>query len=72
MTTAAALRNVTGTRYYNGRKLQECLTARKPFVGILRIFGCEAWIRVSQRKKLDPIARRGIVLQSSPRANDRV
>lgn len=72
VSTAASLRNITGTRAHDGKTPVEVLSGVRPFVGNLRTFGCEVWMLVSKRKKLDPKARRGILLQSLPRRNYRV
>ena len=72
VTTAAELQNMVGTRSLDRKTPSKLLTSNRPFVGILRTFGCGAWTLVSKRKKLDPKARRGIVLRSLPRGVYRV
>lgn len=64
VSTATSPRNVTGTRTHDGKTPIKILSGSCPFVGNIRTFGCEVWMFLPERKKLDPMARRGILLQS--------
>lgn len=69
---ACALRNLTAVSSYEARTPVEILNSHKPHVRTLRVFGCEAWIHVPKRKKLEVKAGRGVVLRSLPHEKYRI
>ena len=72
VTTAAYLRNLTTSNAIVGRTPMEMLTGRSPYVGHLRCFGCEVWVFVSHRKKLDSKSRGAFLLGCLLHRNYRV
>ena len=64
LSTAVYLRNRSPSVAVKGKTLFEAWTGHKPNVRHLRVFGCEAYAHVpkDERKKLDPKARKCILL----------
>ena len=64
VSTAVYLRNRSPTAAVNGMTPFEALTGDKPCVGILRVFGCLAYVHVpkDERRKFDSKSKRCILL----------
>lgn len=70
--TATRIMNTISCDANNGMTPHQVLTGTVPNLESLRTFGCEVWIHVAKRKKLEKKARRGILLRSLPHLNYRV
>ena len=64
LSTAVYLRNRSLTRAVDGLTPCEAWTGKKPDVAHMRVFGCEAYAHIpkDERRKLDPKARKSILL----------
>lgn len=72
MVTGVRLLNCSLTPAKNGRPTREVIDGHVPYVGNVRIFGCEVWMHDPKTKKLDKRAKRGILLRSVSHRNYRV
>ena len=60
--TATYLRNQSPTKVIKGMTSHKAWAKRKPQVGHLRVFGCDAYIPKDERQKFDPKMRKCIFL----------